>query len=55
MRYVLGAPVDGGSDWWEISDTKTDYPMATIRKDAPNAEHEARALLNRFNDAADLF
>jgi len=49
MRYVLAAPVEGGVAFWEISDTKTDYPVVTIWKDIPNAAGIAREILYRLN------
>lgn len=57
MKYVLAPPVltEEGTPFWEITDTATDYPAATIHKDFPNAEREARGLLNRANDDAGLY
>jgi hypothetical protein len=44
-RYKLEPPVQGGYEFWAITDSERDVELVTIHKDVPQAEYVANVLL----------
>lgn len=48
-RYVLAKPVDGGSEYFEITDTERNLTVATFFKDVPGADTVTEAMTDVLN------
>lgn len=52
QRYALVAPVEGGDQFYEITDTKLNIAVVSISASIPNAAKEARNLHSRLEKQA---
>lgn len=50
-RYSLCPPVPGGDSFWTINDMEKMHEMASIFKEFPGAEEEARRLFAKLQAA----
>jgi chromosome condensin MukBEF ATPase and DNA-binding subunit MukB len=52
-RYILTAPVKGGTCWWNVADTESpimqNFAVASFAESMPDAFREARQLCDRLN------
>ena len=49
MRFKIARPIEGGSAYWDITDTKLDLTVVTIHKSVREAWRKAEVLCNELN------